>query len=221
MRRIVNVSPSASAPQLVTDYATSHPDGLTLINVSETVTLYLGDDSFVSPDNGVPLPPGMSVPWSGSQELYACVRSDGDPGQLMLTDNIAPFSGQIPPAIVPDVWSFAGIQVYGGANPQPRSGVTSTVQLAGPSTAECLFNITASSVYGGASMQLGLIGTVAGNFTSIASASLSANVSWQGVIDGVAIPYGGYSIALKNTSGGSNYYAILNATSQVTLVKQS
>lgn len=218
MRRIVNVSPTAG-PQLVTDYATSHPDGLTLINVSQTVTLYLGDDSFTSPDNGVPLPPGMSVPWSGSQELYASVKSDGGAGQIMLTDNIAPLTGQIPPSIVPDVWSFSG-QVTAGQPPMP--GASTTARLAGPSTAECLFSINVVSVYGTNGAQLGLLSAVSGSFIAIASMSnLKVGTPWQGIVDGVAIPYGGYSLALQDTiTSGGNYF-ILGPGSQATLVRQS
>lgn len=215
MRRTVAIDPAGGAV-LLTDNASSYPNGLTLINTSQTVSVYLGADSFVTSDDGVPLPPGMSVPWNtDNSQLYACVKDDGGAGQIMLTDNIAPLTGQIPPSIVPDVWGFASQEVPWHAT---AVGTSTTPHLSGPTTAEFLFNITATTGLTNGT-QLGLIGTISGAFTSVASAGTTpAGGSWQGDVTGVAIPYGGYQIGLKNASSTS---ATLVISGSVTLVRQS
>jgi hypothetical protein len=71
----------AGIAQLLTEYANTHPAGLTIINTGLS-TVYLGDDPHTDDSNGLPLAPGMSIVWGTSPALYAYGNST-----VLLTDN--------------------------------------------------------------------------------------------------------------------------------------
>jgi hypothetical protein len=70
--RSFTLAPGA-APVLLTQYAPGADDGgLLIINLDVSAgRLYLGGDSSVSPNNGVPVDPGTAIPWTTAGQVWA------------------------------------------------------------------------------------------------------------------------------------------------------
>lgn len=217
MRRTIAIDP-ASGPVLLTEYASTFPNGLTVINVGYS-TVYLGEDALVNSTDGVPLPSGLSAAWAGGGILYAA--ADG-PATVVITDTVAPYSGAIPLPPLSNVWSFAP---SGTINPGAEvAGISDGIVIAAFAKITAIVDLTMVTNAGSgytvtATVQLeGLNG---GSPVVLGSQRLTdggATTHWQATIGtDQQIPYGGYRAAILNSSSSGPTFNI-TADSTVTLV---
>lgn len=209
MRSTYTINPAAGG-QLITEYAGTFPGGLTVINTGQN-TVYLGDDSGVSPSNGIPLTPGMATVWS-AQFLYAAAATATT---ILITDNASnPLTTNLPTASPSDEWDWS---------PQTQTlgmivaGTSSDPQLNPTSTAQCAYKIPMQTVSTSHTLVIGLVSTFTGQVTTIATIAVPlVQTTMTGIVNGVVLPFGGYSLQLTfNGNGGS---PITIGASTVTLV---
>lgn len=207
MRRTYTISPSAGG-QLITEYVNTYPQ-LTVINTGQA-TVYLGDDSSVDSTNGVPLTPGMATAWSSSPALYAAADTAST---ILITDNASnPLTANLPKTTPTDAWTWQP-----GPVPQTAdTGVSSDPQLNTTATAQCAYALPLYTTFSSRTCAIALVSTLTGSVTTLATVAIPTytNQNLKGLVTGITIPYGGYTITI--TASGST--VTLSAAGTVTMI---
>lgn len=214
MRSTYTIDPAAGG-QLITEYAGTFPGGLTVINTGQN-TVYLGDDSGVSPTNGIPLTPGMATRWS-AQFLYAAAALVTS---ILITDSASnPLTTNLPLAPPTDVWSWpAG--PFPNAAPYTLPGTDTGTQLNPASGVQCAYSLPLTTP-SSRTITLAMVARLSGAVTNLATITVpaGANQTFTGLVTGITIPFGGYDLEFTGTVNLSSLS--FTADGAVTLVHAS